>query len=328
MGFELIEGDYDLDRWKQKIKGHENDPEGEERCEICYQFRLRQTAKLASQNKFDYFTTTLSVSPKKDFYLIADIGNSLARAYNVKFLDEDFKKKDGFKRSLELSEELGLYRQDYCGCLSSFNHRKEIISEHEQEYQKFAEKLRGCTKCSDFLEPGVVYQGGANRPLMIIGQAPGKHERESLEPFSGPAGKRLWQWFSDIGYSEDRIRSNSHITAVAKCWPGVAEDGTNDAPPSKRQMENCLPWLKQESSHARPKLLLLVGAVAAKKILGGKKGMKYVGERIQKRIWDRKVTLLVLPHPSGLNAWPNMKQNKPKFEKGLKLLKKELTRLL
>lgn len=328
MGFELIEGAYDLDRWMAAVKGLETEPEKGRRCEICYLFRLERTAQLASESGFEAFTTTLSVSPHKSFDWLRDMGQALSAKYGVKFLAEDFKKADGFKRSLILSEELNLYRQDYCGCQPSSESRKRVLADQEESYQEFAVELQGCRKCEDFLDPAVVFEGGANRPVMIIGQAPGRHELKALKPFSGPAGKRLWQWFGDLGYPEDFIRSNAHITAVSKCYPGLSPNGADDAPPSSRQKKNCIPWLEAEFSHARPKLLVLIGSIAAKAILGKDAGMSNVGKSITKRVWNRKVTILVLPHPSGLNRWPQMKRNKPKFEKGLELLKGKLDSLL
>ncbi len=327
MGFKLIEGPRDVDEWTKFIHGLEDEPEKGRRCELCYKFRLQATAKLAASERFNYFTTTLSVSPHKSFNWLRDMGNALALKYGVEFLAEDFKKQEGFKRSLEISNELGLYRQDYCGCEASLKARKRTIAEQDRLFRQFADKLRACSRCSEFLEPAVVFQGGANRPIFIIGQAPGRHELKSLKPFSGPAGKRLWQWFADLGYKEELIRSKAHITAVAKCYPGLASNGKDDASPSGQQRRNCLSWLEAEFSHARPKLLILIGSVAAKTILGKTAGMDLVGELVQKRIWKRKVQIIVLPHPSGLNRWPNMSSNKPKFAAALQILKKELDRI-
>jgi predicted adenine nucleotide alpha hydrolase (AANH) superfamily ATPase len=117
---DLIRGEYHHEVWLEKIRGHENDPERGERCLICYGDRLANTAKLAQKNKFDLFTTTLTVSPHKDALAISKIGNDLSLKYEVKFLDRDFKKQDGFKKSVELSKKLGLYRQNYCGCEYSY----------------------------------------------------------------------------------------------------------------------------------------------------------------------------------------------------------------
>jgi len=115
----FIEGGFDSDRFYSLVKGHENDIEGGERCSICYALRLEESAKIASENGFDYFTTTLSISPHKNSEKLNNIGNSIAEKYGVKYLESDFKKKNGYKRSTEISKEYGLYRQEYCGCVFS-----------------------------------------------------------------------------------------------------------------------------------------------------------------------------------------------------------------
>ena len=101
------------------IKGFESEKEGGERCFRCYRLRLESTAKLAEEMGFDYFTTTLSISPLKRADKINEIGEELGEIYSIKHLPSDFKKKNGYKRSTELSKEHGLYRQDYCGCVFS-----------------------------------------------------------------------------------------------------------------------------------------------------------------------------------------------------------------
>jgi len=107
---------YDNDIWEKTIKGFEGEPEGGKRCILCYQTRLEETAKKTKENKFDYFTTTLTISPHKKADIINKIGERLAQKYGIKFLSEDFKKKNGFLHSIELSKKFGLYRQNYCGC--------------------------------------------------------------------------------------------------------------------------------------------------------------------------------------------------------------------
>ena len=99
----------------------ENEKEGGSRCHKCYKLRLEKTAKIAKDNNFDYFGTTLTVSPYKNSKVINEIGISLEKEYNVKYLLSDFKKEEGYKLSIQLSKELDLYRQDYCGCLFSKN---------------------------------------------------------------------------------------------------------------------------------------------------------------------------------------------------------------
>lgn len=112
----VMEGPYDTDNFYKAVEGLENEPEGGKRCHQCFWQRLEKTAETCSMAGCDYFTTTLTVSPHKNYKLISDIGKKLALKYNLSFLDMDFKKKDGFKRSTELSRQYGLYRQNYCGC--------------------------------------------------------------------------------------------------------------------------------------------------------------------------------------------------------------------
>lgn len=115
----FIQGRYNPKEYYDLVKGHENDPEGGERCFLCYRLRLEEAAKVAYDGGFDYFTTTLSISPYKNAGKLNEIGEEVAARYGVKFLPSDFKKRNGYKRSIELSKEYGLYRQDYCGCVYS-----------------------------------------------------------------------------------------------------------------------------------------------------------------------------------------------------------------
>ena len=116
---DFIEGKYDCEKFYNLAKGFEDENEGGERCFKCYRLRLNETAKLAKDNGYDYFTTTLSISPYKNAQKLNEIGEELACDYGVKYLYSDFKKKNGYKRSIELSKEYNLYRQDYCGCVFS-----------------------------------------------------------------------------------------------------------------------------------------------------------------------------------------------------------------
>ena len=106
-------------------KGLEDAREGGERCMRCYELRLREAAELARDGDYEYFTTTLSISPMKNAQKLNEIGSRLAEEYGVKYLLSDFKKKNGYKRSIELSKEYGLYRQDYCGCVYSWKEAEE-----------------------------------------------------------------------------------------------------------------------------------------------------------------------------------------------------------
>lgn len=127
----FVEGNYDKDRFYAMAKGLELVPEGGERCFACYELRLREAAEYAKERNMDYFTTTLSISPMKNAEKLNEIGEKLAQEYGVKYLTSDFKKKNGYKRSVEISEEYGMYRQDYCGCVFSMQERER----QKQEYQ-------------------------------------------------------------------------------------------------------------------------------------------------------------------------------------------------
>ena len=105
-------------------KGLEDIPEGGERCFRCYELRLREAAEYALRLGMDYFTTTLSISPLKNAVRLNEIGEALAREYGIAYLCSDFKKKNGYKRSVELSQEYGMYRQNYCGCVFSITNNK------------------------------------------------------------------------------------------------------------------------------------------------------------------------------------------------------------
>lgn len=113
---DLFFGDYDNCRWREFIKGYENEKEGGRRCELCIEFRLRKAAYFAAYRKIKYFTTTLSISPHKNFEFIKKTGLKIADEYGLIFIDTDFKQNNGFRKSVEFSKKIGLYRQKYCGC--------------------------------------------------------------------------------------------------------------------------------------------------------------------------------------------------------------------
>ena len=115
----IIEGKYEPERFLEISKGLEKEPERGARCEKCFRLRLEESAKKAREINADYFTTTLSISPLKNARLLNELGRELAEKYSVPYLYSDFKKRGGYKRSIELSAEYGLYRQDFCGCAFS-----------------------------------------------------------------------------------------------------------------------------------------------------------------------------------------------------------------
>lgn len=119
---QFIEGEYLPEDFYQACSALAEEPEGGRRCTECFRLRLDRTAQVAKRTGHPLFGTTLTVSPHKNYPLISAIGSELARVYELEFLDVDFKKKAGFQRSIELSKEYGLYRQNYCGCVYSMSH--------------------------------------------------------------------------------------------------------------------------------------------------------------------------------------------------------------
>lgn len=124
---DFLDCDYEGEKFFEMAKGMEDLREGDKRCYLCYQLRMNKTALIAKENNFSYFTTTLSISPYKNSSWINEIGRKLEKEIGIKYLPADFKKKNGYKRSIELSSIYNLYRQDYCGC---------IYSKIEREKQK------------------------------------------------------------------------------------------------------------------------------------------------------------------------------------------------
>ena len=125
LGVTVVEDHYDPQEFYSAVAGLENEPERGSRCTVCYRLRLEQAARYAADHGFDWYCTTLSISPMKDPVRLNELGTELGRQYGVPFLPSEFRKKDGYKRSLQLSAEYGLYRQDYCGCVFSKREREK-----------------------------------------------------------------------------------------------------------------------------------------------------------------------------------------------------------
>lgn len=117
----FLEGNYEPESFFREVKGLEQCPEGGERCRVCFTLRLKEAVRVAEEENLEYVTTTLTISPLKNAQLINAIGEELCEGKNVKWLPTDFKKKNGYKRSVELSSEYDLYRQNFCGCVFSKN---------------------------------------------------------------------------------------------------------------------------------------------------------------------------------------------------------------
>lgn len=127
---EFLEGAYEPERYYEAVRGLEREREGGARCRKCFELRLGEAARMAKSLNFDYFTTTLSISPMKNAAVLNEVGEAMAEKYGVRHLPANFKRKGGFLRSTELSKEYGLYRQDFCGCVFSKEERDRRVREN------------------------------------------------------------------------------------------------------------------------------------------------------------------------------------------------------
>ncbi len=130
---EILEAPYDPGNYLEAVKGYEDCPEGGDRCGICFEMRLKKAAQAALEGGYDYFTTTLTISPLKNAARLNEIGKRISEQYGVPFLPSDFKKKNGYKRSIELSAQFGLYRQNFCGCAFSRKEAQEREARRAKE---------------------------------------------------------------------------------------------------------------------------------------------------------------------------------------------------
>ena len=128
----FVRGDYEPARFLEISKGLEKVQEGGERCRKCFKLRLEESAKYAKENGYDFFTTTLTISPLKNAHVLNEVGENMGEKYGISFLPSDFKKKNGYKRSTELSKQYDLYRQDYCGCAFSKAERMAQIKDNNK----------------------------------------------------------------------------------------------------------------------------------------------------------------------------------------------------
>lgn len=319
----LYVGEYDPKSWRRAVFGLELEPEGGKRCEVCFRIRLERTAQFAKAKGYDCFTTTLSISPHKRADTVNQIGRLLARNYGIKFLAADFKHQDGFKRSVELSRRMGLYRQDYCGCLYSKQHRDAW---RDREFLLLVDKVRRCRMCRLPEGSYPIFEGRPDAQFLLVGQAPGRYELKTGRPFSGPAGRRLFGWFREIGIGEEKVRERFYITAITRCYPGPAVHGKGDEPPSLEMLKNCKRYLDMEVKLLRPRIIVPVGRLAIHHFLGRQRLERIVGRRFRRLSYGWRPLIIPLPHPSGVNVWSFRPENRARIGRALRLLKAELER--
>ncbi|MEA3334728.1 MAG: uracil-DNA glycosylase family protein [Chloroflexota bacterium] len=202
------------------------------------------------------------------------------------------------------------------------------------------DRLDACRLCLDagysVVSPPI-FSGPDSASLMIVGQAPGRVETmQTRLPFSGPSGKRLFQWLAQAGWQEQDFRATSYMTAVTKCYPGPHANGRGDRVPIRAEQHLCRPWLEQELALVQPAVVLPVGRLAITRFIGGKVTLATtVGRTIERPADDPALTewarnhlpaetcLVPLPHPSGASQWVNQPSNKELLQHAIK----ELSRL-
>ena len=185
-------------------------------------------------------------------------------------------------------------------------------------------EMRRCRRCLEKgfpIMPGAIFSGPASAAVMVVGQAPGVQERGNGRPFSGPAGRRLFQWFAAVGWKEDAFRATHYITAMTKCYPGKPpRPATSSRPqshgdrmPSAAERNLCAPFLERELEITQPELIIPVGRVAINHFLGERKLTDLIGNLFER---DGRL-VLPLPHPSGANVWLNRPESRRLIEAAL-----------
>ncbi len=184
---------------------------------------------------------------------------------------------------------------------------------------------RACAQAGFFVEPSpaVVNQPATPPKMMLVGQAPASAARSRGKPFSGQAGRVLFRWLAQAGFSEDQFRARCYFTAITKCYPGPAR-GQGDRVPTAREQALCRPFLERELALIQPKLILTVGRVSTAYFLGSKVDFTAsIGRAFE---CDQRI-ILPLPHPSGVSRWTNDAHNRERLARALSLLKHHAERL-
>jgi uracil-DNA glycosylase len=188
---------------------------------------------------------------------------------------------------------------------------------HEQ-FREHLDTLMACRACANvFGQPVTGPVWGAR--VMLVGQAPGPHEVEDPRPFAYTAGKRLFGWFEDIG--EAKFREHVHICAVIRCFPGKDAKGSGDRVPNEQEIANCGAHLDRELRLLQPELIIAVGTLAAKQLIGSATLSSIVGKVHRASRAGHSFDVVVLPHPSGRSTWLNKPEHAALLKKSLKQIR-------
>ncbi len=188
-----------------------------------------------------------------------------------------------------------------------------------EDFKKLVKKIKSCRKCRLPEGSYPVFSPVLNAKILLIGQAPGREETKKGIPFIGKAGRRLFNWIAKAGRREEDFRKDVYITQVAKCFPGKGMRG--DLKPSKEQILNCLPYLKEEIMRLDPEIIIPVGSLAIEYILGKRVLAEIIGKRIKIDLLGKKRIIIPLPHPSGASVWSYKRENLPLINKAILILK-------
>ena len=195
---------------------------------------------------------------------------------------------------------------------------RSIPIREDPELRAHLDALGGCRACADMVSPPV-YGLPIKSPVMMIGQAPGIHEHQTLRPFAWTAGRRLFTWFEIAGIAEREFRRSVYMTAVCRCFPGKKPKG-GDRVPTKAEITNCSRWINSEFRIVKPKLVIPVGKLAIESILGRMPLAESVGQVIATTRDGRCIDVLALPHPSGASTWTHTEPGKTLLAQALDLL--------
>jgi len=189
-----------------------------------------------------------------------------------------------------------------------------------KEMKQHIERLKSCKQCPDMIGP-VITGTVIRSKIMSVGQAPGIHEGKLQRPFAWTAGKTLFKWFETIGVDEEQYRQQVYMAAVCRCFPGKNPKG-GDRVPSKQEIKNCSRWLVDEYRLHEPELIIPIGKLAIQQYLTFKKLTEVIGQAHQVEVKGRVLSVIPLPHPSGVSTWFRTDPGKSLLNDALSLIAK------